>query len=243
MTVFNDTRWANSEFAGEYRNNADIYIVERRKMLDIMKSFYGHFLGSGRGHKILDLGCGDGILTHVLLDTDNTLSATLVDASEDMLNHARARLKAHDKIDFINASFQELVSRALRKDMYDFAVSGQSIHHLSSDEKQSLFRAILSLLRPGGYFLNIDVVLAPADTIEQWYMKLWQEWMDEKLNALGRQDVSFQDIVRRYKEAEENRPDTLDYQLGVLREIGFQEVDCYYKYGVFAVYGGRKERQ
>ena len=74
-------------------------------------------------------------------------------------------------------------------------------------------------------------------------MKLWQEWMDEKLNALGRQDVSFQDIVRRYKEAEENRPDTLDYQLGVLREIGFQEVDCYYKYGVFAVYGGRKERQ
>ena len=29
-------------------------------------------------------------------------------------------------------------------------------------------------------------------------------------------------------------------QINALKEIGFREVDCYYKYGIFAVFGGRK---
>ncbi len=33
MTNFNESRWAKPEFSKEYRDNADIYIVESRKML------------------------------------------------------------------------------------------------------------------------------------------------------------------------------------------------------------------
>ena len=42
------------------------------------------------------------------------------------------------------------------------------------------------------------------------------------------------------EEKEENQPSGLIEQLSILGDIGFLNVDCYYKYGVFAVFGGTK---
>jgi tRNA (cmo5U34)-methyltransferase len=36
----------------------------------------------------------------------------------------------------------------------------------------------------------------------------------------------------------ENKPDTPNVQLNALRTIGFKDVDCYYQYGIFTMYGG-----
>ncbi len=62
-------------------------------MLEILKSFYRHFLSEKEQKSILDLGCGDGMITQELFKVDNSISATLVDGSEDMLNSAKERLK------------------------------------------------------------------------------------------------------------------------------------------------------
>lgn len=48
------------------------------------------------------------------------------------------------------------------------------------------------------------------------------------------------DTMRRYKDNKDNKPDTLDNQINALKEVGFKEVDCFYKYGVFTMYGGKK---
>lgn len=90
-----------------YLETADIIIVERRRLLEILKSFYRHFLGDMPHKKILDLGCGDGIVVHELLKTDNSISTTLIDASEEMLNKAKERLTGFKNIYFIKASFQD----------------------------------------------------------------------------------------------------------------------------------------
>lgn len=38
----------------------------------------------------------------------------------------------------------------------------------------------------------------------------------------------------------DNLPDTLDAQLESLEKVGFKDVDCYFKYGIFSVFGGFK---
>jgi len=119
-------------------------------------------------------------------------------------------------------------------------MSSQAIHHLNRDEKSKLYEMIYSHLVPGGFFMNIDVTIGPADSLEQWYMKLWQEWMDIEKTALGIEGDPFNDVISRYKEAEENQPDTIEEQFKMLKNIGFSNVDCYYKYGIFAVFGGMK---
>jgi tRNA (cmo5U34)-methyltransferase len=240
MTEFNKTNWSRPEFSKQYRDNADIYIVERRRMIEIMKSFYMlHMINKRR--LVLDLGCGDGILTGSLLEIDGSISATLIDPSEDMLSKARERLQGSANVNFIRASFQDILNNNVLQDDFDFIVSSLAIHHLTTAEKKALFRTIHARLLPGGHFMNIDVTLAPSDDLEEWYMKLWHEWMDERKAALGLERDLFDDITARYKALEENKPDTLDVQLNALRETGFGEVDCYYKYGIFAVFGGNKK--
>ncbi|MGE5893793.1 MAG: class I SAM-dependent methyltransferase [bacterium] len=240
MTEFNKSQWAKPEFTQEYRDSADVYIVERRRLLEMLKSFYKHFIGNKPNSNILDLGCGDGIVIYELLKIDNSIEATLIDGSEDMLNKAKDRLKDFGNLHFIRASFQEILNKDTVPQSYDLIVSSLAIHHLTMEEKTALFRTIYSHLNVDGCFLNIDVVLAPSDALEKWYLLLWKQWIDERKSFLGIEDSQFDDIAGRYKDNTDNKPDTLDMQLNALQTIGFKDVDCFYKYGIFTMYGGKK---
>ena len=88
--------------------------------------------------------------------------------------------------------------------------------------------------------MNIDIVLSPTDTLEQWHLALWKQWIEERKAFLGIEGSRYDDIIKSYKNGEENKPDTLEAQLKALQSIGFKDVDCFYKYGVFTIYGGRK---
>lgn len=240
MTEFNKSQWAKPEFTQEYRDSADVYIVERRRLLEMLKSFYKHFIGNKPNSNILDLGCGDGIVIYELLKIDNSIEATLIDGSEDMLNKAKDRLKDFGNLHFIRASFQEILNKDTVPQSYDLIVSSLAIHHLTMEEKTALFRTIYSHLNVDGCFLNIDVVLAPSDALEKWYLLLWKQWIDERKSFLGIEGSQFDDIAGRYKDNTDNKPDTLDMQLNALQTIGFKDVDCFYKYGIFTMYGGKK---
>jgi tRNA (cmo5U34)-methyltransferase len=240
MTEFNKSQWAKPEFTQEYRDSADVYIVERKRLLEILNSFYKRFIGNKPNSNILDLGCGDGIVIYELLKIDNSIEATLIDGSEDMLNKAKDRMKEFGNLHFIRASFQEIINKKITLQRYDFIVSSLAIHHLTMEEKTALFKTIYSHLNADGYFLNIDVVLAPSDALEQWYLLLWKQWIDERKSFWGVEGSYYDDIIKRYKDNADNRPDTLDAQLDALQTIGFKDVDCFYKYGIFTMYGGKK---
>jgi len=240
MTEFSRSNWANPEFSRGYRDNADIFIVERRRMLAILRSFYLHFLKHGTHKTMLDLGCGDGIVTSAIADVGDSISPTLVDGSEDMLMKARERFRGLKTARYVHASFQEMLQQDILDQTFDFIASSLAIHHLTMDEKTALFKKVHTHLNTGGYFVNIDVILAPSESLEQLYLSLWKDWIDEQKTARGITGNQFDDIIQRYKDAKENKPDTLDDQLQALRNIGYQDVDCYCKYGIFTMFGGRK---
>ena len=141
MSEFEKSEWAEKEHAQEFMENADFFILERRRLLKILRSFYRHFLT--RKAKVLDLGCGDGAITRELLKEDNQIQATLVDGSSEMLKSARERLKAYDNLHFLQSTFQELINGSGNlDDDFDLVVSSLAIHHLHLEEKKSLFRYI-----------------------------------------------------------------------------------------------------
>jgi tRNA (cmo5U34)-methyltransferase len=47
-------------------------------------------------------------------------------------------------------------------------------------------------------------------------------------------------IPDQYKGNPDNMPDTLEAQLEMLKQIGFNNVDCYHKYGIFSLFGGNR---
>ncbi|MCG6550696.1 MAG: methyltransferase domain-containing protein [Candidatus Magnetominusculus sp. LBB02] len=235
---FDKSKWADTAFSRDYLDKAEIYIVERRMMFSLVNSFCRHFINGPLS--LLDLGSGDGALTHELLKAGTAASAVLVDGSKDMLDKAEARLKDFDlPKQFINCSFEEMVRQQDFPSGFDMVVSALAIHHLITDDKAALYNKIYRLLNRGGYFVNVDVVIAPSDSIENWYMEIWKDWMRTKQAALG-VDEPVEAIIHRYKDLAENKPDTLDCQLAMLKNAGFKEIDCYFKYGIFTIFGGKK---
>ena len=89
---------------------------------------------------MLDLGCGDGILTHELLMGDDSISVTLVDGSGDLLRKAYPRLSAFGNVRFGQAGFQDLLyNAAVELPRFDLAISSLAIHLLPLSENKSLF--------------------------------------------------------------------------------------------------------
>lgn len=241
MTEFNQSEWIESENVHEFIKNSDNFILERKQQFKILGSFYNHFLRhkiKNRNVRVLDLGCGDGRISHEILKLDARAEIFLVDGSLEMLENAKSTLKNWSNIHYIHKSFQSLMKND-NLGNFDFVVSALAIHHLSQKEKELLFTYIHNHLNDGGCFLNMDVVLPNTDQLEEWYLKLWQEWIQEKERESGFEET-FQHIPQQYQNNPDNHPDTMEKQLNALQQSGFKNVDCHYKYGIFVVFSGER---
>jgi tRNA (cmo5U34)-methyltransferase len=238
MTQFEESEWAVSEFSQNYRDAADIFLPFRRQFIDMAKTFYREYVSQNTKASILDLGCGDGLFIQELLKSFTPAKVRLVDGSNEMLNAAKERLGEHANCFFSQASFQELLANDPFNETYDFVYSSLAIHHLSFEEKITLYTYIYHHLSVDGCFVNYDVVLPPSEKLERCYMSLWRQWIkrspviDEHKDLMG--------IPEEYKGNRDNIPDTLESQLRALEKIGFKDVDCYFKYGIFSLFGGFK---
>jgi tRNA (cmo5U34)-methyltransferase len=239
MTGFIDSRWSDAAFSQGYRESADDYIPERWKLVEMIQFLYRHFMNGRNGNSVLDLGCGDGLFVQQLLRIDPDIEATLVDASVDMLAAARHRLSGHERANFVQASFQDILFDDLLGRSFDFILSSLAIHHLDREQKEALFGYAFSRLKPGGMFVNVDVVRAPTATLEDMYLALWKEWII--CNCDPSKGAELPRVPQKYRENPDNKPDSLITQLQALERIGFFNVDCYYKLGIFTIFGGTKD--
>ncbi len=240
MTDFNGTPWSRKDYARRYVEAADIIVPQRRVFLHLLVSFYRRFLGGKAGRRILDLGCGDGFMTEGILRADPDASATLVDASPEMIDRAKERLKDFGNTRFVRSTLEEIAEKGIAPGGFDLAFSALAIHHLEPSKKLDLFACIHSHLAPGGFFINMDDCIPPSDSLEDWYVDLWREEMTEKEEESGRK-IDRERFIRRHMEGEHHsRLETIGALLKKLEEAGYREVECYYKYGMFAMYGGRR---
>lgn len=86
--------------------------------------------------------------------------------------------------------------------------------------------------------MHYDVVVAPSEKLEKCYLSIWRQWIKEHPAIKKRKALI--GIPEEYKDNKDNMPDTLDSQLRAMAEIGFKDVDCYFKYGIFSLFGGFK---
>lgn len=238
MSKFEQSRWADSKFSQNFRDEAEIYLPLRRQFIAVAISLYGYFVASRAESNILDLGCGDGLFIQELFKSFSPANVTLVDGSAEMLEAAKKRLGEKSNISFININFQDLLAEKSLNKNFDFIYSSLAIHHLPFEEKKHLFTYIYNLLSSGGCFVHYDVILPPSNDIENWYFELWRHWIEEHPDFAMHERLLT--IPEEYKENSDNLPDSLESQLGVLEEIGFKNIDCFFKYGIFSLFGGFK---
>ncbi len=208
-------------------------------MMSILKS-------SGQPvESFLDLGCGDGILGAAILGSYPKARGVFVDFSEPMLVQARDVLReyegqlAFENLDYGNPTW---VNAMQAYAPFDAIVSGYSIHHQPDGRKREMYKEISSLLKPGGWFINIEHVSSANEVNVNLFEKHYTSvrYAIEKQNGGTR---SLQEIEHEYR----TRPDKaanilapVEDQCNWLREIGYEEVDCYMRIYELAVFGGRR---
>lgn len=171
--------------------------------------------------RILDLGTGDGRLLSLLKIDRPFAVSTAVDFSETMLEAAKKRFANEANTQVIAHNLDEQLPGTLIKNgRFDTVVSSFAIHHLTHARKRSLYAEIFDLLEPGGIFCNLEHVSSPTPAIHAYFRQ-----------AIGLADAP---------EDPSNKLLDVETQLTWLREIGFTDVDCYWKWLELALLVGRK---
>jgi tRNA (cmo5U34)-methyltransferase len=169
--------------------------------------------------RILDLGTGDGRLLTLLQRERPGMSGVGLDFSELMLGAARERFAGDERVELVHHDLRQPLPDLGR---FDAVVSSFAIHHLEHERKRSLYGEVFDLLEPGGVFANFEHVASATARLHAAFFVA----IDEPLENADPSD----------------RLLDVETQLAWLRELGFDDVDCYWKWLEMALLLGVKPR-
>ncbi|MBI5876665.1 MAG: class I SAM-dependent methyltransferase [Chloroflexi bacterium] len=192
-------------------------------------------------HRILDLGCGDGLVDELFLSRFPRAYVVGIDSSAPMLDAARARLSPyHGRFTLRVADLRQTHELQLDGGPFDAVFGVQSVHHLSGVEKQQLFQWVGRATRDGGLLVLADRVKMDSAALFPFHQQLWDRLQRRDGTPRGTEGYDFATHLARC-ELRGDLPDTLDDQLAWMRAAGFGEVDIFYRQVERAVFGGLKQ--
>jgi tRNA (cmo5U34)-methyltransferase len=203
--------WTTAEHALRYLARADAYPHRAEGEGVLLEQM------PGDARRILDLGTGDGRLLALLRIDRSKMFGVGLDFSEIMLEAARKRFAADERIELVKHDLAEPLPALGR---FDAVVSSFAIHHLEHERKRALYGEVFDLLKPGGVFANLEHVASPTHRLHLAFFA-----------AIG-EPIEDEDPSDRLLDVET--------QLGWLRELGFDDVDCYWKWLEMALLVGVK---
>ena len=168
--------------------------------------------------RVLDLGTGDGRLLAILRRRRPEAACVAIDVSPPMLAAARGRFAGDERV---RVRAHDL-SQPLPADLgpFDAVVSSFAIHHLDDARKRDLYAEVHGLLNPGGVFANLEHVASPTPALHRRFLEMLRASGDDEDGS--------------------NRLAPVELQLGWLRSIGFDDVDCMWKWREMALLAGTR---
>ncbi len=167
--------------------------------------------------RVLDLGTGDGRLLALVKRDHPDAAAVAIDFSPAMLEAAQKRFRGDSSVEVISHNLETPLPELGK---FDAVVSSFAIHHLVHERKRAQYAEVFQVLPPGGVFCNLEHVASPT-------LELHLEFLRRIGCTPETEDPS-------------NKLLDMEIQLGWLREIGFVEVDCHWKWRELALLTGSR---
>jgi SAM-dependent methyltransferase len=203
--------WSRTDHALDYLERADS-IAHRTEGESTLLEFV-----PATTRRILDLGTGDGRLLALAKREHPDAEAVAIDFSPAMLDAARKRFAGDSSVVVVAHNLDDPLPEVGK---FDAVVSCFAIHHLVHERKHTLYSEIYKLLNTGGVFCNLEHVASPTRALHEEFLR----------------------AISKTPETEDpsNQLLDMDIQLGWLREIGFIDVDCHWKWRELALLAGKR---
>jgi ubiquinone/menaquinone biosynthesis C-methylase UbiE len=227
------------------RYDADMDIMHplRQKMIDVALELLPFH--RTQALNVLDLGVGTGAFSQQFMERYINSEVVAIDGSSSMLELAKSRLlEFSHRVEWVVSDFRAIPTKLLEPDTFDVVISSYALHHLNAHEKLAVVKSVVRAIRPGGWFLNSDLVIADTPDIERRLQEIRVEAITRRAPA---KDTRFHSLeaTRRYldelEEIEQDQPQTLKQDLRILRESGITNAEVFWKELREAVTGGSKE--
>jgi len=192
--------------------------------------------------RVLDIAAGYGALAAAVLMDRPLATAVCLDASEAMLKLGKERnSELVNRMSFVQGSLESADWLESVDGKFDVVISSRALHHFTEHERRRyIFKEVFSLLRVGGCFINADNVRAPTETLKERYRRARDEYLDQfvRTSTGGKTNLA---EIRAATPSSYHGPHNngyLDRELAWLKEAGFVDVDCFWKFTTMVVYGG-----
>ena len=202
-----------AEFFENRLNGYDEHMMTGIEAADEFYPFTASLLPTTKGSRVLDLGCGTGLELEKYFPLCPSARVTGIDLSEAMLNALKKKFTDKD-ITLIVGSYFDV---PLGENVFDAAVSVESLHHFTKYEKIPLYKKLHTALRANGYLILTDY-FAATDDEEQTHRN--------NLNALKAEQGIRDDEFYHY-----DTPLTVQHETEALLEAGFASVQVLKSWG------------
>jgi ubiquinone/menaquinone biosynthesis C-methylase UbiE len=233
--------WKDRDVAAGFLNERTLHVPERARQFEILLRILRHL--PINVSRVLDLGTGDGVVLATVLEAFPQARGWALDFSPLMLEQARSRLaRFGGRVQVLEGDLQSPVWTNALSGPFDAIVSSLAIHHLTHLRKGELYAEIFALVSPGGMFLNIEHVSSPTPWIEELFNDAITDHLFERRRERA-EKVTREEVRRDFLERPDREANILasvEEQCQWLRDIGFHEVDCFWKYFELAIFGGRR---
>ena len=198
------------EMGAFFENRLEGY--DEHMLRDILgaKEFYpftASLLPDRPGARVLDLGCGTGLELEFFFERNPDAAVTGIDLSEGMLNALREKYPDKD-LTLIRGSYFDV---PLGTEVFDAAVSVESLHHFTAEQKLGLYIKLRESLKEGGCFVLTDF-FAESDEQEKEFFDQLRTMREEQ----GIDDSVFYHF---------DTPLTAAHEIEVLYKAGFKTVE------------------
>jgi SAM-dependent methyltransferase len=211
-TSTNINRWVEPEWALRYLRERD-GIPHRVEGLEVMLE-----LLPARAERVLDLGTGDGNTLALVLAARPEATGVGLDFGDEMLRRARERFAQDERVEIRHHDLDVPLPADLGP--FDLVVSSFAIHHLVPERQRALYREVYDRVRPGGVFLNVEHVASRTADLHVQF-----------LAAIGKTPET---------DDPSNKLVPVPDHLAWLEDVGFVNVECFWKWRELAVVGGSR---
>lgn len=196
---------------------------------------------------MVELCCGEGLLSEALLERFPTATVHALDGSDAMLAATAQRLAAHAGR-FETAKF-DLPASDWRRFPWPLhaIVSSLAIHHLDAAGKRRLYADMAACLAPGGALVVCDLVAPLTAEGRRLYADAWDEAVrraaveiDGSLRAFDRFRADDWNFYAMAAPDPIDRPDPLYDQLKWFEAAGLETIEVHWLMAGHAIFSGRK---